>query len=68
MLDTPNQKRVTTFLANDPRFNIVRQIITEGGHFDAPPEFVRARQTAPFRHRLLPVYYKAVAYYSGCPT
>jgi hypothetical protein len=55
MLDTPNRKRVTTFLANDPRFNIVRQIITEGGHLDTPPDFVRARRTAPFRHRLLPV-------------
>jgi hypothetical protein len=39
----PNQKRVTTFLANDPRFNIVRQINTEGGHVDMPPNFVRAR-------------------------
>ena len=60
----PHQKRVTTFLANDPRFNIVRQIITEGGHIDTPPDFVRARRTAPFCHmqtRLLPVYYKAVA-------
>ena len=43
----PNQKRaVTTFLvANDPRFNIMRQIInTEGGHFYMPPNFVRAKK------------------------
>ena len=60
----PNGERVTRFLANDPRFDIVRQIITEGGHIDTPPDFVRTRRTAPFRHmqtRLLLVYYKAVA-------
>ena len=42
----------------------MRQIITEGGHIDTPPEFVRTRRIAPFRHmqtRLLKVYYKAVA-------
>ena len=60
----PNEERVTRYLANDPRFDIVREIITEGGHIDTPPDFVRTRWTAPFRHmqtRLLPVYYKAVA-------
>ena len=59
-----NEQRVTRYLANDPRFDIVRQIITEGGHIDTPPDFVRTRRTAPFRHmqtHLPPVYYKAVA-------
>ena len=54
----PNDERATKYLANDPRFDIVRQIITEGGHIDTPPGFVRTRRTAPFRHmqtRLLPV-------------
>ena len=37
----PNEERATRFLANDPRFDIVRQIITEGGHIDTPPDFVR---------------------------
>ena len=46
----PNEQRATRYLANDPRFNIVRQIITEGGHIDTPPDFVRTRRTAPSRH------------------
>ena len=60
----PNEERAKRYLADDPRFENVRQIITEGGHIDTPPNFVRTRRTAPFRHmqtRLLPVYYKAVA-------
>jgi len=60
----PNAERATRYLANDPRFDIVHQIITEGGHIDTPPGFVRTGRTAPFRHmqtRLLPVYNKAVA-------
>ena len=43
----PKHKRVTTLLANDPRFNIVRQRNTEGGHVDMPG---RAKKTAPFLH------------------
>ena len=35
---------VTTLLANDPRFNIVRQINTNGGYIDIPLDLVlRAR-------------------------
>ena len=55
---------MTEYLADDPRFDNVHQTTTEGGHIDTPPDFVRTRRTAPFRHvqtRLLPVYYKAVA-------
>jgi hypothetical protein len=60
----PNEERATRYLAGDPQFDSGRQIITEGGQIDTPPDFVRTRRTAPFRHmqtRLLPVYYKAVA-------
>jgi len=60
----PNLERATKFLANDPRFEKVKEIITKGGHIDTPPEFVRTLRQAPFRHmqtRLLPVYNKAVA-------
>ena len=60
----PNEEHATRYLANDPRFAIARQIITEDGHIETPPDFVRTRRTAPFCHkqtRLMPVYYKAVA-------
>ena len=61
----PNEERATRrYLTGDPWFDSGRQIITEGGQIDTPPDFVRTRRTAPFRHmqtRLLPVYYKAVA-------
>jgi hypothetical protein len=60
----PNDERATKYLTNDPRIDVVRQIITEGGHIDTLPGFVRTRRTALFRHmqtRLLPVYRKAVA-------
>ena len=44
----PNEERAMRYLANDPRFNIVRQIInTEGGHIDTLPNFVRIETNCP---------------------
>ena len=71
----PNQKRVTSFLANDPRFNIVRQIKinTGGGHVDMPPNFGRAKKPPhsatcnPTATGLLQSR-RIRFYYFGCPT
>ena len=70
----PNQKRVMTFLANDPRFNIVRQINTEGGHVDMPPNFGRAKNRPIAPHTCNPTATGLLQsrrirfYYSGCLT
>ena len=57
-----DEERAMRYLANDPRFEKVRQIITEGGHIDTPPDFVRIRRTAPFRHvQLLQIYIITIA-------
>ena len=64
---------VTTSLANDSRFNIVRQINTEGGHVDMPPNFGRAKKTPhfatfnPTATGLLQSR-RIRFHYSGCPT
>ena len=59
-----NQKRVTTSLANDSRFNIVHQINTEGGHVDMPSKFATCNPTATGLLQSRRIRF----HYSGCPT
>ena len=65
----PKHKRVTTLLANDPRFNIVRQRNTEGGHVDMPGRAKKTPHSSTCNTATgLLVSRRIRLYYSGCPT